>query len=114
MPGAKKLAHQLLVVVDLAVLDDDDRSVLVRQGLVAAREVDDRQPSRREADAAVEERSIRIRPAVDERRAHRGEPLGMDGAVPTRDSADPAHAAPYCRHGVGKNVPHASCYGCPD
>src|SRR4051794_41206892 len=40
VPRPLELAHQLAVVVDLAVLDDDDRAVLVGDRLVAARQVD--------------------------------------------------------------------------
>ena len=78
MAGALELAVQLGEVVDLAVLDDRAGPVLVRDRLVAAREVDDREPPRREADAALDERALRVGPAVDERRRHRGEPLAVD------------------------------------
>ena len=44
VPGALERVVQLGVVVDLAVLDDGARAVLVRDRLVAAREVDDREP----------------------------------------------------------------------
>src|SRR5207244_7529838 len=44
--GALELAHQLAVDVDLAVLDDDDCSVLVRDRLVAAGQVDARMAPR--------------------------------------------------------------------
>jgi len=40
--ASAELVHQLPVVVDLAVLDHLDPPVLVRDRLVAAREVDDR------------------------------------------------------------------------
>jgi len=43
---AFELRAWLSVVVDLSVLDDGDAAVLVRDRLVATREVDDRQPSR--------------------------------------------------------------------
>jgi hypothetical protein len=68
--GTLEVAAQLLVVVDLAVLDDRARAVLVRDRLVAGLEVDDREPSRREADPAVHVDAGRVRPAMDERRAH--------------------------------------------
>ena len=91
-PGALELARQLAVVVDLAVLDDGRRAVLVRDRLVAGVEVDDREPPRREPDAAVDERALGVRPAVRERRRHRGEPIAVDAAPSRDDSADPAHA----------------------
>ena len=39
MADAAELVCQLAVVVELAVLDDDDPAVLVRQRLVAMREI---------------------------------------------------------------------------
>src|SRR5207244_2110379 len=71
-----ELAAQVDVVVDLAVLDDVARAVLVRDRLVAVREVDDREPSRSEPDRAVEELTGAVRAAMDERGAHRREPVG--------------------------------------
>ena len=44
MPPAFELAAQLLIVVDLAVEDDLDRAILVADGLIAAVQVDDREP----------------------------------------------------------------------
>ena len=85
------LALQLLVVVDLAVLDDVDGAVLVRDRLVAALEVDDREPARREPDAALQEHAVRVGAAMDERCAHLGQPARVHGAARGRDSADPAH-----------------------
>ena len=43
MTAALQLGPQLAVIVDLAVLDDDDAAVLVGERLVAAVEVDDRE-----------------------------------------------------------------------
>src|SRR5438552_14050604 len=45
MAGPLELAPQLAVVVDLAVLDDVNRPVLVPDRLVAGLEVDDREPA---------------------------------------------------------------------
>ena len=84
--GALELAAQLLVVVDLAVLDDGDRAVLVRERLVARLEVDDREPARGEADVAVDERAVGVGAAVDERRAHL-----VQTARVADDPADSAH-----------------------
>ena len=94
--GAHKLVGELRVVVDLAVLHDDDASVLVRNRLVAGVEVDDREAPRGEPDRAVDERPVRVGAAMNERCAHRREPLGIRGASGGRDSANPAHARlPY-------------------
>jgi hypothetical protein len=93
MTAAEQLPPQLLVVVDLAVLNDRHAVLLARDRLVAGLEVDDREPPSREADRAVDVRPVRVGPAMDERRAHGGESAGVDGAAGGRDSADPAHAS---------------------
>src|SRR6185503_13306165 len=77
-------APQVGIVVDLAVLDDDARSVLVLDRLVAAREVDDRQAPCAERDGAVGVRAAAVGPAMDERAQHLVDP-------PVRRPADPAH-----------------------
>ena len=93
VPGPLELEPELAVVVELAVLNDRDPAVLVRDRLVARREVDDGEAPGSEADAPVEVRAVGVRPALDEGCAHRREPAGIDGAAGGRDSADPAHAS---------------------
>ena len=100
-PARSSSRRQLAVVVDLAVLDDGRAAVLVRDRLVARVEVDDREPSRREPDAAVDERAFRVGAAMPERRRHRREAVAVDPAPGRDDPADPAHApslspAPAC------------------
>ena len=87
-----ELGAELAVVVELAVLDDDDAAVLVRDRLVAGLEVDDREPARGEPDGAVDVDAARVGPAVDERRGHRLEPA-RSAPRGRHDSADPTHAA---------------------
>src|SRR6478752_6635285 len=82
MPGALQLVAQLAVVVDLAVLDDVERAILVGDRLVARLEVDDRETPRGEGDVAVAELSEAVRDAIRD-----------GGAVRRRDSADPTHGA---------------------
>jgi hypothetical protein len=82
--AALELATQLGIVVDLAVLDDDARSVLVLDRLVAAREVDDRQAPRAERDGAVGVRAAAVGTAMHERAQHLVD-------APVRRPADPAH-----------------------
>ena len=88
---ALELAAQLQVVVDLAVLHDDDGAVLVGDRLVAAGQVDDRKPPCGEPDAALDMRALGVRPAVLERRRHAREPLRVHGSARGGDSADAAH-----------------------
>ncbi len=88
VPVVHELAHELRVVVDLAVLDDDAASVLVEDRLVAAGEVDDRESARRERDGAVDVFAGGVGAAVLERRAHR---LQARTVRRPRHSTDPAH-----------------------
>src|SRR5829696_1048515 len=83
---------ELEVVVDLAVLDDLNRAVLVSDRLVSAREVDDGEAARRQGDGAVDQRARTVRAAVPQRLVHCLERPGVDGASVERgESADPAH-----------------------
>src|SRR5262249_30281254 len=100
VPCALELAPQLTVVVDLAVMDDVERSVLVRDRLVAGLEVDDGETPRGQGRGAVGELAGAVPAPMDERGAHRGEALGIDGAARGHDSAEPAHAQ-ECRDRVG-------------
>src|SRR4029079_16491737 len=91
--GALWVSPQLGVVVDLAVLDDDTASVLVRDRLVAVLEVDDREAARSEGDGAVDVLAVTVGAAVDEQVAHRTQRADVRGAVCRRDPADPAHGS---------------------
>ena len=89
---ALELGAQLRVVVDLAVLDDPDRLVLVRDRLIAALEVDDRQPTRRERGGSVRDEAGGVRPAMNEAFVHdleRGDVRHV--AARRHEPADAAH-----------------------
>ena len=86
-----ELVHELAVVVDLAVLHDDDAAVLVRDRLVASGQIDDRQPACGDPDRSVEMRALGVRAAVEQSRRHAAKPIGVDGAAAAGDPADPAH-----------------------
>ena len=90
MARAFQLLAQLLVVVDLAVLHDVARAVLVGDRLVAGLEIDDREAPCGESDSAVDVLPEAVGPAVAEGGAHCRQPFGIDCA-PGRDSADPTH-----------------------
>jgi hypothetical protein len=94
VPRALELGPQLRVVVDLAVLDHDHAPVLARDRLVAALEVDDRQPPGGEPGLAVDHLAAAVGPAMHERGAHRGEHAAVDGPpVGADDAADAAHVS---------------------
>jgi hypothetical protein len=89
MAAALEVGPQFAIVVDLPVLDDLDRSVLVADRLVSARQIDDRKPSHRERDRAVDERAGAVRPSVDEGLVHGSD----DGRVDLGVGCDPADTA---------------------
>src|SRR5438445_13878772 len=58
---------EIVVVVDLAVEDDCDGFVLVEDRLVAACDVDDAGPPKREAGLAIDQEAVRVRPSMSDR-----------------------------------------------
>ena len=86
--GVKGIVGQLLadlaVIVDLAVEDDHEAAVGAVHRLVPAGDVEDREPTHPEPEAAVDERPALVRPAVED-----GVALGLD-----RGAGDRALAAP--------------------
>src|SRR5215218_7939119 len=92
-----ELAADIKVVVDLAVVDEPERAVLVRHRLIGfVGEVDDLEPSKAKANAAVvgDPQALTVRPSMDERLPHAFEVLPRDDEVVRfkRHRADyPAH-----------------------
>ena len=93
VPERLQLRDQLLVVVDLAVEDDDDRAVLVVERLLAGREVDDRQAAMTEPDARLEVHALAVRPAVRLRVVHALQQRAVEvaAAAGVEQSGDAAH-----------------------
>src|SRR3989454_7370969 len=89
--GREELLAELAVVVDLSVLDDPHRRVLVGHRLVAALDVDDRQPPHAESYAVEMDASFIVRSAVDHRPAHSLDKLTPACGVSAGDAADSAH-----------------------
>jgi len=90
MAGRLQPALQFRGVVDLAVLEDVDRAVLVGDRLVPGLEVDEREVARDEATSRVNDDAVAVGAAVDERRVH---PLGLalDHLAARDEPANPAH-----------------------
>ena len=92
IPEIGQLPAQLRMVVDLAVEDDPRGGIVIGQRLMATLDVDDREPSHRQADAALDDGPRVVRPAVGERVAHAVEELRRRPLVRCDgDAADPAH-----------------------
>ena len=70
MAGASSSGPDVGVVVDLAVEDDPDRAVFVRQRLMAGRQIDDAQPAVAERRPIVEELTRIVRAAMRDDVAH--------------------------------------------
>src|SRR5262249_25942687 len=83
-------ASELDVVVDLPVHDEDDRSVLIRQRLVPAGDIDDRQAAESECDPIIDVEPVIIRSAVDHGRSH----ALHSGAIGSAEH--PSDAAHWC------------------
>ena len=94
MASTLELLPELAVVVDLTVLHDMDGSVLVGDRLVAACEIDDRQPSRGKADDGVDEHTAAVGAAMHEGLVHRFEHVLVDALVPRHHAADSTHGFP--------------------
>ena len=89
--GGLELLPQLAIVVDLAVLNDVNRPILVCDRLIARLEVDDREPSSCEGRVAVDQDSVAVRAAVHERLVHALDRCPLHAVVGRDDSADSAH-----------------------
>src|SRR4029077_13527275 len=84
----------LLVVVDLAVLHDDDVARLVAERLLAAGHVDGGEPPNPRTPAIGEKESVVVRSAVPDGVDHPVDPVRRDGParVVLVDAGDAAHA----------------------
>jgi hypothetical protein len=91
-----KSALKIAIVVDLSVEDDVESPILVGDGLMAAVEIDDRQPANAETDRSVDVIADVVRSAVDDRRTHSPNGLGIDWTLSlgVDDAADSTHQKP--------------------
>jgi hypothetical protein len=80
-PAALEFGAEFPIVIDLAVLDDDDAAVLVRDRLVAAGEIDDGEAPCCKADSSVMECPLAVRTPVDQSLVHRLEDGRFDLAA---------------------------------
>ena len=89
MAGGFEPRPQLPEVVQLAVVDDPNRLVLVRDRLLAGVKIDDRQPPHSESDTTIDEVTVIVGSSVTDDIAHRAEPIWICTlfAYESRDSA---------------------------
>jgi len=84
---------QFTEVVDLAVDDDVDGVILVRNWLATAINIDDSEPAHTEAESTIDELTAIVRTPVNHRVRHRCEESGIGGAAGSvvKDAANAAH-----------------------
>src|SRR5262249_3024717 len=89
VPDALELGSQLELVVDLAVEHDAHVTSLVPHRLLAASDVDDRQPAmaKKHMLVLVDEFALAIRPAMNERRHHAGQVVARPCSGESTDTA---------------------------
>ena len=86
MAARLELAAQLAEVVDLAVADEPQRAVRVGERLVAAGEVDDREPAHAERAGAVDVHALVVGAAMDGDARHRREHVAARARHPVAPS----------------------------
>ena len=93
--GALEFLAQLREVVDLAIKHDPDRLVLVGHRLMTAREVDNRETTESESQAAGVEVALVVRPPVRDGRCHCAYRGRRDGSLVGKVvlAADAAHGS---------------------
>src|SRR5687767_4131988 len=97
MPALLERPAQLDVVVDLAVADENERSIFVVERLRAARDVDDAQAAHRQSEVVACGLAGAVWAPVRERRAHCAYCVAIvrRQASSSDDSRDPAHGSPF-------------------
>ncbi len=92
-PSRSQRGAQFGVVVDLAVEDDDDRTVLVVHRLLAAADVDDREPPVAKPHARLGVEAVAIRAAMADRRRHPAQGRLVHGprGIHVEQTRKPAH-----------------------
>ena len=105
-----QLLEQLAEVVDLAVVYDRDRAVLVKQGLMTSADVDDREPPVRQTHPGLDEATDVVRSAVMQNVGEAIEigRVDLTRTVKQEDAPNPAHGSSVgcTRHRVASDPCH--------
>ncbi len=101
---------QLAEVVDLAVADDDEIAVLVADRLMAAGDVDDRQPPHAEEQLIVDEATLVVGSSMQNGAAHAREHggIGPSRTAQTQHAVDSAHDTLPANRGGGPGAARPS------
>jgi hypothetical protein len=83
---------QFLVVIEFAVVDDPDVILFVADGLMAGLDIDDAQAAHSQADVSFYEKTIVVRPAMDNLLVHVGKRLPLcPASIGVKNPANSAH-----------------------
>ncbi len=93
MAARQQLRPQRGVIVDLAVEDDRDRFIFVKNRLLAAFKIDDRQPPMSEPHPRFDMKPLAVGAAMRKRRGHPAQHGQRDGTagIGGKNAGDPAH-----------------------
>src|SRR5271169_737025 len=93
MTEGRELGHQRLEIVDLAVVDDANRMVLIIDRLIAPSQIDDGEPAVPEPDPRRIVETIAVRATMAENVSHATEqaPVGVATPAIVKDAGYPAH-----------------------
>ena len=108
--GRDQFLTQRLIVVDLAVEGDDLRTILVVDGLLAAAEVDDAEPSMAERRMLVDVMAFAVRPAMRDHVGHTLEDRAfhVNGHI-VDETSNSAHYLQSLQNKLGVSVPASAC-----
>src|SRR5258708_2789834 len=92
-----EVCPQLGKIVDLAVENHPDRPVLIENGLVPTRQVNDAEAAHPQADTVLDEDSLVIRTSVHDSLAHAVDCAGFNPVVGSRtdNACDSAHGLAF-------------------
>ena len=103
-PRASDLLTKLGVVVDLAVVDDDHRAILVNHRLRSTRHIQDREPSIAKAHPVTDEETLSVGPAMREDVGHRPDQVLVAEPCGSRDAAHERSGSLVRGHVTAANV----------
>ena len=105
MAARGEIGAQLEVIVNLAIADDVNASVLVGNRLPAAIEIDNAEPAHGQADAGFDEETVLIRSAVTKRVRHFAQESRAVGPIFRADvTGDAAHWLTFRAESPGREV----------
>lgn len=96
----QQLVTQFSVIVNLAVVDDDDGAILVEYRLVARVEVNDGEAAHRQADIPFHVIALAVGAAMRKRAVHGAQQRLVNRLAWVNDAADAAHCLLYFRRFV--------------